>query len=117
MTTSNRATLIAALLAERNAVPKWWQTPDPAADQHREDLAFELSDWRDPDYELRKYAPTQAEQADAFIEDVDWMLRSGESAARICQRVNSNRTAIARRLGRAGRHDLAQPFYTVRAEA
>ena len=46
----------------------------------------------------------------AMIEDVEWLLSDGVDPEQVAARVGSNVQAIARRLYRAGRHDLARPF-------
>lgn len=114
---TTRKQRLARLIAERNAPPTWWRTPDPDGLRHREELAVALAGWRDPDYERRTFKPTPAEKTGAFIEDVEWMLRSGETAGGVCQRIDSTPAAIARRLDRAGRNDLARPFYVKGAAA
>lgn len=50
------------------------------------------------------------ERLAALIEDLEWLLEQGESHANIAERLGSSPTALARRLHRAGRHDLARPF-------
>ena len=51
----------------------------------------------------------RARRAD-FIEDIEWMLGNGESHAAIVERIGPSATAIARRLYRAERPDLAAAF-------
>lgn len=105
------SSLAAVLTAERTAPPKWWHTPDPEAMQHRRDLAAAVAGWRDPEYRRRMYGePTTAERTRAIVQDVEWMTRTGETPAGICARLGSRPAALARRLQRAGRPDLARQF-------
>lgn len=48
---------------------------------------------------------------DAFLEDIEWMLGSGEHPDRIATRLHTTRNTIARRLLRTGRADLARHFH------
>ena len=45
-----------------------------------------------------------------LIEDVDFMLSTGEHPWRIAQRLDMTLAAMSRALQRAGRHDLARHF-------
>lgn len=47
----------------------------------------------------------------ALIEDVDFLVSAGVVPATICERLHRAPGALARALDRAGRHDLARPFY------
>jgi hypothetical protein len=46
----------------------------------------------------------------AFVEDVEHLLGLGESRDVVAARIGSKRRTMARRLHRAGRHDLAVKF-------
>lgn len=51
----------------------------------------------------------------ALIEDVEWLLESGEHPGNIVPRVGKpSSNALSRSLARAGRPDLARPFYRLR---
>lgn len=58
----------------------------------------------------RPDAPTVRPPTVAFIEDVEWMLGTGESVEIIAYRLGSTVNAIEVRLRRAGRDDLASKF-------
>ena len=49
------------------------------------------------------------------IEDIEWLLGSGEYPARIARRIGKSQPALARWLHRRSRHDLAAPFERVTA--
>ena len=61
----------------------------------------------------RGHAVTQRRTED-IIEDVEWMLDTGEAPERIPQRLGTTPAALTKRMRRAGRPDLAAPFQTVR---
>ena len=46
----------------------------------------------------------------AWLEDLLFMVETGESPEMICQRLGIRPYALARRLARAGRPDLTGPF-------
>lgn len=46
----------------------------------------------------------------ALVEDLEWMLGTGESPVMAAHRAGSTPGALARKLHRAGRHDLAVHF-------
>jgi hypothetical protein len=45
-----------------------------------------------------------------LIEDIGWLIQQGECVASICTRFGLIADALARRLDRHGRHDLAAYF-------
>jgi hypothetical protein len=52
-----------------------------------------------------------------FIEDVEDLFRLGADQWEVCRRLKSNPDAIARRLLRWGRGDLARGFWSLRRQA
>lgn len=44
------------------------------------------------------------------IEDIAWMLETGETVDGVARRAGINIAALSRLLHRHGRHDLARPF-------
>lgn len=106
-----RSELLAELEAERASIA-WWSAPDNDAAEHRRELADALAGYRDPDYQRRMHGElTHHERARATIEDVEWMLYAGETASSMSCRLGLAPGTIAKRLARAGRHDLARHFY------
>ena len=53
---------------------------------------------------------TKQEELAAFFEDLNFMLNHREHPENIAARLNTNCTALARKLARHGRHDLARHF-------
>ena len=49
-------------------------------------------------------------RTNTLIENVDFMLATGEHPWRIAQRLDMTLSAVSRALQRAGRHDLARLF-------
>lgn len=50
-----------------------------------------------------------------LIEDVEWLIETGEYPPRAARRLGTTQQALERRLRRAGRHDLANYFTPYRA--
>lgn len=53
----------------------------------------------------------------AFIEDITWMLDTGETTAGVVRRLGIHPATIARRLNRLGRRELAAMFYAEQRRA
>ena len=66
-------------------------------DMLRDDLAEELT---------QRHRGLQVLSREALVEDVEFMLATGERAAGICRRLNLSRAALERALQREDRHDL-----------
>lgn len=79
---------------------------DPEAAQHAEELRAALRGYRSHKY--RQYRQYRARRA--YVEDIEWLLEAGESTHQVAARLGVTRNAVARRLGRYGRHDLAARF-------
>lgn len=47
---------------------------------------------------------------DRYVEDVEWLLHSGESPERILARLGTTAGGLAQAMHREGRDDLAKPF-------
>lgn len=74
-------------------------------------MVAEVRNFADPHQDQRReQAKTRAQKRAEWIEDLVYMLDTGESISRICTRLGTNRAAIAKRLERACRHDLARYF-------
>ena len=104
-----RDELLATVTHERHNT-RWWLTPDPHADEHRETLAAAISDWTDPIAELANYRPSTEQRQANLIEDIEWLITSGESTHRIAHRLGRSIGAIRIACDRAGRRDLARHF-------
>jgi hypothetical protein len=65
-----------------------------------------------------KYNPPDpaAERRAQLIEDVEWLLKSGEYPPRVAQRVGRTPGGLCKLLRRAGRPDLANPFEPYRPD-
>jgi hypothetical protein len=83
-------------------------TADPDWQQHRAELlaAFYPPKPKEPKPKKRSDKITTPE----LIEDLEWLIQQGECVASICTRYELNADALARRLDRRGRHDLAAYF-------
>lgn len=82
-------------------------TPDPEAAHHAAELVASLRGYRSHTYrQYREYSRRRA-----YVEDIVWMLDGGESTWQIAARLGVTREAVARRLLRYGRHDLARRFH------
>ena len=57
-----------------------------------------------------QHATAAQERLAALIEDLEWLLEEGSSHEEIANRLGFKPGTLARRLHRAGRHDLARPF-------
>lgn len=66
--------------------------------------------WRRTGNPLDLKFSTSPESLAAFIEDVEWMLQTGESPEMAAVRLRATINAVEIRLRRAGRDDLAAPF-------
>lgn len=104
-----RDELLATVTHERHNT-RWWLTPDPHADEHRETLAAAIADWTDPITELANYRPTTEQRNANLIEDIEWLVDAGESTSRIANRLGRSIGALRIACDRAGRRDLARRF-------
>lgn len=91
--------MIDQLLAERNDI-SWWRTP-PAPDPNAHQNLAKM---------IKAIASVRAKRSadNAWVEDIEWMLDTGETFVRVADRLDSTPEAIEKRLYRLRRGDLVR---------